>query len=61
MKHVTYIDIARRHGDHRAMNLLLTIENLAQIKDGVTSLNPEERFQKAFKALTAINFAEPTP
>lgn len=57
MHYVTYNDMAARYGKHPAFKLLLTIERLAQIRDEITSIDLETRFQKALQALSDINFA----
>ena len=51
MEHVTFADIAERHGVARAINLLRTIERLAQIKNEILSMDCDTRFEKAFRTM----------
>ena len=51
MDHVTFTDIAERHGISRAMTLLRTIEKLAQIKTEILSMDCDARFTKDFNAM----------
>jgi hypothetical protein len=57
MQHVTYSDMTARYGQYSAFDLLRSIEQLAQIDDDTIADNLEERFQKAIRALSEINFA----
>ncbi|MDE1900958.1 MAG: hypothetical protein KGI37_04845 [Alphaproteobacteria bacterium] len=57
MQHVTYSDMAARHGDDKAFQFLECLERLAQIKNDIICLDRDLRFQRAFEALCEINFA----
>jgi hypothetical protein len=55
--HVTYTDMAVRHGHDQAYQLLRCMERLAQIKDSIIYFDRDLRFRRAFKALCETNFA----
>lgn len=57
MQHITFNDLSVRYGRRPAFSLLLTIERLAQIRDEITSIDLNTRFEKALHALSNINFA----
>ena len=54
---VTYSDMADRHGDEQAYNLLKGIERLARVRDKIVHFDRDIRFQRAFEALCEIDFA----
>jgi len=54
---VTYTDMADRHGDEQAYNLLKGIERLARVRDKIVHFDRDIRFQRAFEALCEIDFA----
>ena len=55
---VSFNDIVVRHGKVPALELVRTIETLAQIQDEiVVPIDQEVRFRKAIEALSKINFA----
>ena len=57
MPHVTYSDMATRHGHDKAYRLLRTMERLACIRDGLVYFDRDLRFRRAFEALCETNFA----
>ena len=57
MLHVTYNDMAIVHGKRSALQLLWMLEKLAQIKNEISSIDLEARFERALKALCETNFA----
>lgn len=56
-EHVTYKELAARHGKRPAFNLLCLVERLAQIRNKIASIDLETRFQQALKVLSETNFA----
>jgi hypothetical protein len=55
MQSITYSEIAARHGRRPALQMLQTIERLANIKDEIISLDLDARFEKALKILSDID------
>ncbi len=59
LNHVTFRDIEKRHGKEAALELVRTMEKLAEIQDeAVALLDYDVRFRNALEALSKINFAE---
>ncbi len=54
--HVTYTDMAARHGHDKAYSLLRCMEQLARIRDSIVHFDRDLRFQRAFRALCETNF-----
>ena len=55
---ISFSDIVARHGKRPALELVRTIETLAQIHNEiVVSIDQEARFRRAIAALSKINFA----
>ena len=57
MQLVTYTELVEIHGQKPAYRLLLAVERLAQIRDDIASLDMNDRFDKALRALADVNFA----
>jgi len=60
MDRITYQDLVVRYGDPLALDLLLTIEKLARVKDHPHQFDEDVRLQKALDALNKVNFANET-
>jgi hypothetical protein len=54
---ITYNDMVTRYGSIQAFNLLLMVEKLAKIRDEISLIDEETRFQRALDALNDIDFA----
>ena len=57
MQHVTYSDMAVRHGDDKAFQFLECLERLAQITNDIICFDRDLRFHHAFDALCKMDFA----
>ncbi len=57
MFQITYTDMVMQHGEVKALELLRTVENLANIQDTENSAGEEARFNRALEALTKIDFS----
>jgi hypothetical protein len=57
MQHVTYSDMAARHGHDKAYRLLRCMKRLARVRNGIVHFDRDLRFRRAFEALCETNFA----
>lgn len=54
---VSYTDMVNRYGNAAAFDLLLSVEKLAKIEDGLALADEETRFQRALEVLSQTNVA----
>ena len=54
---MTYQDLVQRYGQDMAFDLLLTIEKMAKIRDGLAVIDEEERLKRALEALDRLDAA----